>query len=78
MSPKFLTAGSLVFKIYSREESRMHIHIIDGNKNAKVWLEPQIELAENKGFKEFEINRILKIVEENECDFTEKWKQYFG
>lgn len=55
----------------------MHIHIIDGNKNAKVWLEPQIELAEKKGFKEFEINKILKIVEENECDFREKWEKHF-
>jgi hypothetical protein len=32
MSPKFLDENGYVFKIYSREETRMHIHIIQDKK----------------------------------------------
>ena len=36
--------GSLFF---SREESRMHVHIAHTDGEAKFWLEPSIELALN-------------------------------
>ena len=45
MSPTFLKEKGYSFKIYSNEEVRMHIHIIKDNKEAKFWLEPQVELA---------------------------------
>ena len=46
MSPKFKEINGFVFKIYSNEK-RMHIHIITSENEAKYWLEPNIELAEN-------------------------------
>ena len=49
MSPKFKEQNGYVFKIYSNEEARIHIHIIKAEKEAKYWLEPDIELAENFG-----------------------------
>lgn len=78
MSPKFLEKSGFIFKIYSKEEIRMHVHIISGEKMAKCWLEPIIELTENKGFKEYEITKILKIIAENEQSFKNKWKQHLG
>ncbi len=78
MSPKFLVENGLIFKVFSREEERMHVHIErDGNK-AKVWLEPTVELAENKGFRQHEINKIIKKVEENADNFRTKWNKYFN
>ena len=68
----------MIFKVYSREERRMHVHIISGSKSAKCWLEPQIEIAENNGFKKHEISDILKTVEKYEHDFKNKWEQHFG
>ncbi len=62
MSPKFLEQGGFEFKIYSREENRSHIHVLKGKNKAKFWLEPIVELAENKGFKEHEISKIEKII----------------
>ncbi len=76
MSPKFLEQGGFEFKIYSREEDRSHIHILkDGNK-AKFWLEPVVELAENKGFKEHELSKIEKIIKQNEEDFKSKFSKH--
>ena len=49
MSPKFKEINGFVFKIYSNEEKRMHIHVVKAENEAKYWLEPNIELAENFG-----------------------------
>ena len=42
MSPKFKEQNGFVFKIFSNEEARIHIHIIKAEKEAKYWLEPDI------------------------------------
>jgi hypothetical protein len=33
------------FFFFSREEERMHVHIVSGDGEAKFWLTPEIELA---------------------------------
>lgn len=35
------------FIFFSREESRMHVHVTSGDGEAKFWLEPEIQLAKN-------------------------------
>ena len=35
------------FFFFSKEERRKHVHISCGDGEAKFWLEPAIELAEN-------------------------------
>ena len=47
MSPVFHRESSYTFKIFSNEELRMHIHVFRDDLEAKFWLEPQVELAEN-------------------------------
>lgn len=55
MSPKFKEENGFVFKIYSNEEERKHIHVIKAENEAKFWLEPNITLANNHGFSDKEI-----------------------
>ena len=50
------------FFFFSLEENRMHIHIRQAEKKAKIWIEPSISLAENKGFSSTEISNILLFV----------------
>lgn len=66
MSPKFKELNGFVFKIYSNEEKRMHIHIVKAENEAKFWLEPEIELAENFGFNSKELSFIEKYLENME------------
>ena len=47
MSPVFHRESSYTFKIFSNEELRMHIHVFRDDFEAKFWLEPEVELAEN-------------------------------
>ena len=58
MSPVFRRESEYTFKIYSNEEERMHIHVLYNGKEAKYWLEPQVELAKNTGIPEHKLNEI--------------------
>jgi hypothetical protein len=75
--PTILKIGNLRFFFFSREETRMHIHINSPEGEAKFWLEPQIELALNKKFSEQKLNEIEKIIVEYENEFKSKWTEYF-
>jgi hypothetical protein len=78
MSPTFKSEKGYRFHIWSNEESRMHVHVSKDDNSAKVWLEPSIEIAENKGFSEKELNKIIKIVSENENEFKSKFREHIG
>lgn len=78
MSPKFKEINGFLFKIYSNEESRIHIHIVKAENEAKYWLEPDIELAENFGFSSKELSFIEKILKENGDDFKIKFARHTG
>ena len=78
MSPVFGRESGYIFKIFSNEEERMHIHVVYERNEAKFWLEPKVELAKNSGFSEHELNTIRKIVERNAEQFKEQYKQHIG
>ncbi|MBQ8265988.1 MAG: DUF4160 domain-containing protein [Bacteroides sp.] len=78
MSPKFRKEEGFVFKIYSNEEERMHIHVVKAENEAKFWLEPVIELAENFGFNSKEIKKITKMVETYGNEFKEQFAAHIG
>ena len=78
MSPVFKREKGYTFKIFSNEEERKHIHVFYGNEEAKFWLEPTIELAENYGFPEHEICKIQKIIEKYGDDFKEQYTRHIG
>jgi len=45
MSPTIFKKGGLRFYFFSREESRLHVHVQGDRAEAKFWLDPDIELA---------------------------------
>ena len=78
MSPVFRRESEYVFKVYSNEEDRAHIHVLHGRCEAKYWLEPQVELAWNDGIAEERLSKIKKIIERNADRFKEQYKQHVG
>lgn len=52
MSPTVFREGPYRFFLFSREESRIHIHVTSGDGEAKFWLSPKVEVAENHGLPE--------------------------
>lgn len=49
MSPTVFRHGPYRFYFFSREEARIHVHVQSAAGEAKFWLEPEIELAQNYG-----------------------------
>jgi len=69
--PKLLIIKSYVFFIWMQDlgENRCHVHVIKNtgrNFNAaKIWIEPDVEVARKGDFSEKEIKEIFQIVKEN-------------
>lgn len=78
MSPTVFRAGPFRFFFFSREEPRIHIHVVSADGEAKYWLEPEIELAKNYGFANSDLRRIEKLIEEHEQEIRDAWKRHFG
>jgi len=67
--PTILKIGSYRFYFFSREESRVHIHVSCADGEAKFWLEPDIELAINYKLSRIQLKQIEKLIEEYCDDF---------
>ena len=51
--------------------------IIDGDKVAKIWLQP-ISVEYNHGYNRAQLNYILKLTRENRTHLLENWNEYFA
>ena len=78
MSPTVLRAKGFRLFFFSREETRMHVHVQSTQGEAKFWLEPRIELAQSYGLPPHEVNVALQLVRENEDVIRRAWHGHFG
>ena len=75
--PTVLRSGPYRFFFYSGDRDEPpHIHVERDNCEAKFWLGP-VRLARSHGFAASEINRIERLVVENETVFLESWHGFF-
>lgn len=56
----------------------MHVHVQSERGEAKFWLEPIIELAQNYGMGSREIRTAQKLVEENHEEIRNAWRRRFS
>ncbi|MGJ0493177.1 DUF4160 domain-containing protein [Methylobacter sp.] len=78
MSPTIFKEAGYRFFFFSREEPRMHVHIVSGDGEAKFWLEPEIELAKNYHYSRQQLKEIESLVEGHYNELINAWQQYFG
>lgn len=78
MSPTIHKEGPYRFFFNSREETRMHVHVMTPNGTAKFWLEPLIALADYHKLNARELRLLEEIVRERQDDFTQAWRRYFA
>ena len=76
--PTILVIFGLRFYFYEDEHLPIHLHLENGDGLAKIELEPEIRLVENKGIKPKDIKRAMSIVEQYKEEFIEKWKEFHG
>jgi hypothetical protein len=78
LSPTVFRKQGFRFSFFSNEEPRMHVHVYSGDGDAKFWLEPTIELAQNKGLRPNQITKALQLIRENENEIRSRWRAHFG
>lgn len=78
MSPTIFRVKGLRFHFFSREERRTHVHVQSASGEAKFWLEPDIELAQNYGLGRREAQAALRLVEERADEIRAAWAKYFN
>jgi hypothetical protein len=81
MSPRIFKEGEFVFWFHSHDvlhENRASVHIGKGSQNdaldAKIWIEPQIEIARaGHTLSPTELNQAIRIIERNLDRIREAW-----
>ena len=78
MSPTIFRERGYRFFFFSREESRIHVHVYCADGEAKYWLEPTIGLAKNHGLSAKHLRIVHSLIEEHEDDIRGAWAKHFG
>ncbi|MBK1630290.1 hypothetical protein CKO31_05915 [Thiohalocapsa halophila] len=78
MNPTVFREAKLRFHFFSREETRMHVHVTSPDGEAKFWLEPVVELAQSYRFSQAQIKQIQSTIEANYGELCAAWRRHFG
>jgi Domain of unknown function (DUF4160) len=62
----------------SREEERLHIHVQSADGEAKVWIEPEIEIARNYELSDQDLSRVLQLVIDHGQEIRDAWHKHFN
>jgi len=75
--PTALRVGPYRFFFYSGDRDEPpHVHVERDDEVAKFWLEP-VRLRSSKGFGSAELNRLRRLVEENQTELRRAWDEHF-
>jgi hypothetical protein len=78
VSPTIFREDGFRFFFFSREEPRLHVHVHCADGEAKFWLEPDIQLAQNYGLNDRQIRAAEGLIRKNENVIRAAWHKHFG
>lgn len=78
MAPTVFRDGQFRFFFFSREESRIHVHVSHPDGEAKFWLDPYVHLATSVGLNQQQLREALSIVEAHFEEIKNAWHSHFG
>jgi Domain of unknown function (DUF4160) len=79
--PVVFRQDGLRFFFFSNEGSPpepVHIHVKGRGCDAKIWVEPDVSIADSYGFTSRELAYILKIVTSNRDTILRAWHDHFA
>jgi hypothetical protein len=75
--PTTIIAG-YKFRFYSSDVNEPpHMHVIREKNVTQIWLDP-IEVEYNRGYNRTELNRIVRLTQENQRRLLEAWYEHFS
>ena len=69
------------FFFYSNEGSPrepLHVHVRAGSGEAKIWLDPQVQVASSFGFDAGTLRELVEVAQTNRVLIERTWHEYFG
>lgn len=78
MAPTVVRDGQFRLFFFSREESRIHVHVAHPDGEAKFWLTPTVELATSTGLSARQLREAKVIVETHIKEIQHAWNHHFG
>lgn len=76
--PTLFTIFGLRFFFYSDEHLPIHVHVQKGDGKAKININPEIEVVENKGLKPQDLKKALQLAEIYKAEIVEEWYKFHG
>ena len=79
--PVVFRHGGLRYYFYSNEglpPEPPHIHVKGGGRDAKIWLEPQLGIADSYGFNSRELSDMLRVVADRRQLILKAWHDHFA
>jgi hypothetical protein len=79
--PEVFRAGGFRFFFYANvgnPREPPHIHVEQGEREAKFRLSPHVHLAYNDGFDARTLRRLQELVEANRAQLQKAWNDFFG
>jgi Domain of unknown function (DUF4160) len=79
--PVIFRESGLRYFFFSNEGSPReppHVHVKGRGCDAKIWLEPELSIADSYGFNSRELARILRVVSENRDRILRDWHEHFA
>jgi hypothetical protein len=79
--PVVFRSGDFRFFFYSDEgmpRERPHIHIRQGDREAKLWLRSGLPQAYNYGFNPRDLRDLRELIEANREQIETAWNDFFG
>ena len=71
--PTIFELFGLRFFFYADEHSPIHVHIVKGDAEAKIEIDPEIKLIYNHGLKAQDVRRAIRLAKMYKDDIIEIW-----
>jgi Domain of unknown function (DUF4160) len=78
MAPTVLRDGPFRLFFFSREETRIHVHVAHPDGEAKFWLTPQVAVATHTGLSARQLREAQAVVEAHIEEVQHAWQHHFG
>jgi hypothetical protein len=78
MAPTIVRDGQFRLFFFSREETRIHVHVAHVDGEAKFWLTPQVVLADHIGLSATQLRQAQAVVNVHLKEIQDAWEHHFG
>lgn len=74
--PTIFEIFGLRFFFYSSDHAPIHVHVVKEDKDAKIQIEPTVELIYNHGLKAKDLKCALSLAKMYRDEIIEAWNKY--